>query len=68
MLRLQLSNVALLLGPLLVIGFVAGVGRALAQRPGVSATGRRRLEIAWVLILLVAAPVWLVLAVMIGVW
>ncbi len=68
MLRLELSRVALLLGPLLVIGFVAGVVRAVAQRPGVPASRRRTLEVVWVLILLVAAPVWLVLAVVIGVW
>ncbi len=68
MFRLDPSKVALLLGPLLVLGFVAGVVRALAQRPGVSPAGRRRLEIAWVLLLLLGAPVWLVFAVVIGVW
>ncbi|HEX9052465.1 MAG TPA: hypothetical protein VF841_18205 [Anaeromyxobacter sp.] len=68
MLRLELSRVALLLGPLLAIGFLAGVVRALAQRPGVSPDRRRRLEIVWVLMLLVGAPIWLVLAVVIGVW
>jgi hypothetical protein len=67
-LHLDLASLALLLGPLLVLGFVAGVVRALAQRPGLAAPSRRRLEVAWVLLLLVGAPVWLVLAVVIGVW
>ena len=68
MLRLDLDRVALLLGPLLVLGFLAGVVRALAQRPGLAPPARRRLEVAWVLLLLVGAPIWLVLAVVIGVW
>lgn len=68
MLRLDLGRVALLLGPLLVLGFVAGVVRAIAQRPGVAPERRRILEIGWVLLLLFGAPIWLVLAVVIGVW
>jgi hypothetical protein len=66
--RLDPSKVALLLGPLLVLGFVAGVLRALAQRPSLSPPVRRRLEVGWVLLLLLGAPIWLVLAVVIGVW
>lgn len=68
MFRLDPSKLALLLGPLLVLGFVAGVVRALAQRPGLSSPLRRRLEVGWVLLLLLGAPIWLVLAVVIGVW
>ena len=68
MLRLDLAGLALLLGPLLVLGFVAGVIRALAQRPGLAPPRRRMLGIAWVLLLMLGAPVWLVLAVVIGVW
>ncbi len=68
MLHLDPRNLALLLAPLLVLGFVAGAMRAVARRPGVAPRWRRSLEIGWVLLLLVAAPVWLVLAVVIGVW
>ncbi len=68
MLRLDPARLALLLGPLLVLGFVAGVVRAIAQRPGLAPPRRRMLEIGWVLLLMVGAPIWLVLAVVIGVW
>ncbi len=68
MFRLDPGRVALLLGPLLVLGFVAGVIRALAQRPGLAPRRRRILEVAWVLLLLVGAPIWLVFAVVLGVW
>jgi hypothetical protein len=67
-LRLVPGRLALLLGPLLVLGFVAGVVRAIAQRPGLAPSRRRVLEIGWVLLLMVGAPLWLVLAVVIGVW
>ncbi len=62
MLRLDLSRAAVLLGPLLVLGFAAGIVRALAQRPGLEPTRRRALSIGWVLTLLVGTPVWLFLA------
>ncbi len=68
MLQLAPGRVALLLGPLLVLGFVAGVIRAFAQRPGLAPPTRRVLGIAWVLLLMLGAPIWLVLAVVIGVW
>ena len=68
MFHLEPGRVALLLGPLLVLGFVAGVIRALAQRPGLAPPRRRMLGIAWVLLLMLGAPIWLVLAVVIGVW
>ncbi len=68
MLRLDLSRAAVLLGPLLVLGFAAGIVRALAQRPGVDPRHRRRLQAAWVLLLLVGAPVWLVLAAVLRIW
>lgn len=68
MLRLDPRNLALLLGPLLVLGFVAGAIRALARRPGLAPSRRRMLEIGWVLLLLLGAPVWLVFAVVLGVW
>ncbi len=68
MLRLDVRNLALLLGPLLVLGFVAGVVRAVAQRPGLAPGRRRVLEVSWVLLLLVGAPIWLVFAVVLGAW
>ncbi len=68
MLHLEVRNLALLLGPLLVIGFLAGVVRALANRPGVPDVRRKRLEAVWILMLFVGAPIWLVFAVVIGVW
>ncbi len=68
MLRLDLSRAAVLLGPLLLLGFAAGIVRALAQRPGLEPRRRRRLQAAWVLLLLVGAPVWLVLAAVLRIW
>ncbi len=68
MLHLDPRNLALLLGPLLVLGFAAGVVRAVAQKPGLAPPRRRRLQVAWVLLLLVGAPVWLVLAAVLRVW
>jgi hypothetical protein len=67
-LRLDLSRAAVVLGPLLLLGFAAGVVRALAQRPDLAPAGRRRLQIAWVLLLLVGAPVWLVLSAVLRIW
>ncbi len=68
MLRLDPSRAVVVLGPLLLLGFAAGVVRALAQRPDLGPGGRRRLQIAWVLMLLVGAPVWLVLAAVLRIW
>jgi hypothetical protein len=66
--RLDLARAALALGPLLLVGFAAGVVRALAQRPDLAPGRRRRLQLAWVLMLLVGAPVWLVLATVLRIW
>jgi hypothetical protein len=52
----------LLLGPLVLLGFVAGALRALALRPGLAPSRRRALAASWVLLLLVGAPLWLFLA------
>ncbi len=68
MLRLDLARAALVLGPLLLLGFAAGAVRALARRPELAAPRRRRLQAAWVLLLLVGAPVWLVLAAVLRLW
>jgi len=66
--RLDLDRAALLLGPLLLLGFAAGAVRALARRPGLAPARRRRLQLAWVLVLLLGAPLWLVLAAMLRIW
>ncbi|MBK9518454.1 MAG: hypothetical protein IPO09_14100 [Anaeromyxobacter sp.] len=60
-------RLALLLVPLFALGAAAGAlrGLALRQPPG---PGRRRRSIGWVLLLLVGAPVWLVLAALLRVW
>jgi hypothetical protein len=67
-LRLDLARAAALFGPLLLLGFAAGILRALALRPGVDAVRRRRLQAAWVLLLLAGAPAWLVLAAVLRLW
>ncbi len=66
--RVDLARAALVLGPLLVVGFAAGAVRALAQRPALPPPRRRRLQVAWVLMLLVGAPAWLVLAAVLRIW
>jgi hypothetical protein len=61
-----LTSWLLLLGPLLVLGFAAGVLRALSLRPGVPPARRRALNAAWVLLLLAGGPAWLFLAAALG--
>jgi hypothetical protein len=59
-LRLELRS-ALLLGlPLLLLGSASGALRVLARAPGIGPRRRRALQAAWVLILLVGVPLWLV--------
>jgi hypothetical protein len=64
------STLALLAlaGPLLLLGFGAGALRALAHRPELPGRRRRLLQAAWVALLLVGTPLWLVLAAVLGVW
>ena len=64
----SLSSLLLVFGPLLVLGFAAGALRALAARPDLPARRRRALQAAWVLTLLVGAPVWLLLAAVLRLW
>lgn len=59
-------RLAALLAPLLVIGFAAGALRAVALRA--EASPRRALQALWVLILLAGAPLWLVIAALLGLW
>jgi hypothetical protein len=67
MLRLPLANLVALLAPVAVIGFGAGVLRALAQRTA-AARRRRALQASWVLLLLAGVPLWLVAAALLGIW
>ena len=68
MLHLPLPKLLALLAPLLALGFVAGGLRALARRPDLPPGRRRGLTAAWVLVLLVGAPIWLVLAAVLHLW
>lgn len=68
MLDLPVPKLLLLVGPLLLLGFVAGALRAVALRPGIAARRRRALQAAWVLLLLAGAPLWLVLAAVLRIW
>jgi hypothetical protein len=56
----------LLFGPLAFVGFAAGILRVLAHRPGTPERRRRLLGALWVATLLVGAPLWLFLAVTLG--
>jgi hypothetical protein len=67
-LDLPTSRLVALLGPLLLLGFAAGALRAYAQRPDVTPRRRRALQAAWVLALLVGAPLWLFLAAALRLW
>jgi hypothetical protein len=58
----SLASLALAYGPLLLLGFAAGALRALGRRAGLTDRQRRRYGAAWVALLLVGAPLWLVLA------
>ena len=62
------ASLLLVLAPLLVLGFAAGALRALAARPDLPPRRRRALQAAWVLTLLVGAPVWLLLAAALRWW
>jgi hypothetical protein len=64
----SIGSLLLLLGPLFVLGFGAGAVRALALREEARPRRRRALQAAWVLMLLVGAPLWLVLAAALRIW
>ena len=69
--RLQLPrllNFAALLAPLLILGFTAGALRTVAGLPIHPPPRRRLLQFAWVALLLVGVPAWLVLAGMLRIW
>lgn len=61
-------RLAVLLAPLLVVGAAAGVLRGLSLRAPPGSRRRRSLAAAWVLVLLAAAPLWLVLAAVLKLW
>jgi hypothetical protein len=64
----SLPSLLLLLAPLFLLGFGAGAVRALARREGARPRRRRALQAAWVLMLLVGAPLWLALAAALRIW
>jgi hypothetical protein len=66
--RLDVPSLLRLAGPLLLIGAAAGALRVLAQLPTVPPTRRRAAQAAWVLLLLVGVPIWLVLAAALRLW
>jgi len=61
-------RLALLALPLFALGFGAGALRALGRREGLPPERRRRYQLAWVLLLLVGGPTWLVLAAVLRLW
>jgi len=61
-------RLSLLLAPLFAAGAAAGVLRGLAQRAPPGGRRQRTLSAAWVLLLLAAAPLWLILAAVLRVW
>ena len=61
-------RLALLAVPLLALGFGAGALRALARHDGLEPRRRRRYGLAWVLVLLLGVPLWLVAAAVLRLW
>jgi hypothetical protein len=57
-----------LLLPLLLLGAAAGALRVRAAFPAHPPRRRRLFQIAWVVLLLVGAPAWLVAAALLGLW
>jgi hypothetical protein len=55
------------LGPLFLVGMLAGGIRALSLRPGVPPRRRRALTAAWIAVLLAGGPLWLFLAATLGI-
>lgn len=60
-----LLHAARIYGPLLVLGAFAGAVQASSRR-ATTPRGRRGLQIAWMLMVLVGAPVWLFVAAALG--
>jgi len=61
-------RLALLAVPVVALGFGAGALRALGRREGLPPRRRRLYQAAWVLLLLVGGPLWLVLAALLKLW
>ncbi|HEU4382501.1 MAG TPA: hypothetical protein VFR85_03270 [Anaeromyxobacteraceae bacterium] len=60
------ARLAVLYGPLLLVGAVAGALFALSHRPGLSPPARRLCSALWVVTLLAGAPLWLLFAATVG--
>jgi hypothetical protein len=54
--------------PLVLLGLTAGALRTWAALPHHPPPRRRLLQVAWVVLLLVGAPTWLVLAAVLKLW
>jgi len=61
-------RLTLLAVPLLALGFAAGALRILARRADWPPGRRRACGVAWVLLLLVGVPTWLVAAAVLRLW
>ena len=66
LLRWEPKSLAFFLGPLLVVGLVAGALFALSLRPGLDGRTRRAYTVLWIVTLLLGAPAWLFFAATVG--
>ena len=60
------ARLAVLYGPLVLVGFSAGALWALSHRPGLSPRTRRICSVLWIVTLLAGAPLWLLIAATLG--
>ncbi len=60
------ARLAVLYGPLILVGFSAGALWSLSHRPGLSPRARRICSVLWIVTLLAGAPLWLLIAVTLG--
>ena len=60
------ARLAVLYGPLVLVGFSAGALWALSHRPGLSPRARRVYSVLWIVTLLAGAPLWLLFAATVG--
>ncbi|HEY6105440.1 MAG TPA: hypothetical protein VIV59_05635 [Anaeromyxobacteraceae bacterium] len=60
------ARLAILYGPLLLVGFAAGTLWALSHRPGLPPRTRRICSVLWIVTLLAGAPLWLLFAATVG--
>jgi hypothetical protein len=56
------ARLAVVYGPLVLVGFLAGALWALSHRPSLSPRARRICSVLWIVTLLAGAPLWLLVA------